>query len=481
MKRVVAPLFSLVIIIAFFVACAGTPPTEDKHTDSDDHGVSSKNLPREIREVVEAYETAVRNRDFDLLAEILSPDPLLSFHERTGVRSDINGLEAIAEFRLDFFGDFGPQESYRLGEVDFVEGLGSDHVALEFVHEEYGGSEWLNMQNVGGPWKIRHVVVGLWPPGEWVTNRYQALTDYDGNGFLDGEEQPELVEMTHRFYSGPHPVETPVDEQFDIDGNGFVDIPEIGAAADFHFLNGPKFWRRIHPGNIMNPALDLNGDGTVDDEELEKVRDLMAGEADFPADRGELIHMLSYAHYPDTVRRPVPREVSEFLDEIADGNGDGIVDAEEQEFLLDSLAPADKEARNRVEWALDRNRDGWVETNDIFLAFQASALGRGVAGEGAEPPYDVRTLVDDLLDRDRDGRVDSEDLDVAVGALAGNLNLVRELRDDLVELLDWNGDGRIVSRDLEEAKSLLIFPRPVKSRRAHRPVSGYKPRRVYRP
>jgi hypothetical protein len=52
MKRVVAPLFSLVIIIAFFVACAGTPPTEDKHTDSDDHGVSSKNLPREIREVV---------------------------------------------------------------------------------------------------------------------------------------------------------------------------------------------------------------------------------------------------------------------------------------------------------------------------------------------------------------------------------------------------------------------------------------------
>ncbi|MDT8297330.1 MAG: CsgG/HfaB family protein [Spirochaetaceae bacterium] len=463
MKRIVTPLCSLIVITVLLISCAGGPPSEKEYSESGEQGVSSKDLPREIMDVVEAYETAVRNRDFDLLAEFLSPDPLLSFHERSGVRTDINGLEAIAEFRLDFFGEFGPQENYRLGELNLIEGLGSDHVALEFLHEVYRGSEWLSLYNVDGTWKIQHIFVGLRPSGEWVTNRYQALTDFDGNGFLDGEEQSELMEMTHRFYSGPHPVETAVDEHFDLDGDGFIDIPEIAAAADFHFLDGPMFWKRIHPGNIMNPELDLNGDGAVDEGELEQIRDLMAGEGDVSADRGELIHMLSYAHYPDTVRRPVPRDVSEYLDELADGNGDGIVDNDEQDFLLDSLTPADKEARNRLEWALDRNRDGWVETNDIFLALQASALGRGVAGEGAEPPYKVRTLVDDLLDRERDGRVDAEDMEIAVGALAGDLDLVRELRNDLVEILDWNDDGRIEFREIEEAKGLLIFPRPVNS------------------
>jgi hypothetical protein len=267
--------------------------------------------------------------------------------------------------------------------------------------------------------------------------------------------------MTHRFYSGPHPVETPVDEQFDIDGNGFVDIPEIGAAADFHFLNGPKFWRRIHPGNIMNPALDLNGDGTVDDEELEKVRDLMAGEADFPADRGELIHMLSYAHYPDTVRRPVPREVSEFWTKLPTATETESSTPKSRSFSWTPWHPLTR--KPETAWSgpwIETETDGWRQTT-------YSSPSKHPPSAGASPvrapsrPMTVRTLVDDLLDRDRDGRVDSEDLDVAVGALAGNLNLVRELRDDLVELLDWNGDGRIVSRDLEEAKSLLIFPRPV--------------------
>jgi len=140
MKRVVASLSLLVILIVLFVACAGTPPSEQEYTESGNYDVSSKDLPREIMDVVEAYETAVRNRDFDLLAEILSPDPHLSFHERTRVRTDINGLEAIAEFRLDFFGEFGPQENYRLGELNFIEGLGGDNVALEFLHEEYKGS-----------------------------------------------------------------------------------------------------------------------------------------------------------------------------------------------------------------------------------------------------------------------------------------------------------------------------------------------------
>lgn len=112
----------------------------------------------------------------------------------------------------------------------------------------------------------------------------------------------------------------------------------------------------------------------------------MTGGQEIPAEREELIRLCTVAFYPDAVYLPVPRDVDSILDQLADGNVDGIIDEHEQVLILESLAPAQKEAQNNLERAIDRNRDGFVDDTDIFLILQDSALRRGMVSAGAEPP-----------------------------------------------------------------------------------------------
>lgn len=102
----------------------------------------------------------------------------------------------------------------------------------------------------------------LHQPGEWVADRYQALTDYDRNGFLDDDERQELEQFTFSFYEGPHDIRTPVDELFDINRNGFVDEEEIRYAGEIQFILGPRFFAEVFPWDaVIFPVLDLNRDG----------------------------------------------------------------------------------------------------------------------------------------------------------------------------------------------------------------------------
>lgn len=454
LRRALIFLTFTIIISGLFHSCAGgpVPNTDEKRGE----------LTPEENELLNNYEEAIRTRNPELLESILTEEAAIRFRERSGNRTDIGGTDAIAEFLLVYFQDFGPQEEYRLNKLIMVEGDRTNNQLLLFAPRESGGSELIHLQKQDGRWKINIIEIHLHQPGEWVTNRYQALTDYDRNGFLDVDERQELENFTFGFYEGPHEIRTPVDEFFDLNRNGFVDEEEIRYAGEIHYVLGPRFFAEVFPWDpVIFPVLDLNRDGEVADEELVQVWEYMTGGPEIPAEREELIRLNTIAFYPDAVYLTVPRDVDCILDELADGNADGIIDEVEQALILESLAPAQKQARNDLERAIDRNRDGIVDETDIFLALQDSALRRGMVSAGAEPPYEARTAIDRMLDRMGDGHVDGDDIEIAVLVLAGNTEQIRETSPAFQNILDWNRDDRLEAWEIEEAKGLLLFPRPV--------------------
>ncbi len=139
---------------------------------------------------------------------------------------------------------------------------------------------------------------------------------------------------------------------------------------------------------------------------------------------------------------PVPRNVSNYLDELADGNGDGRIDKDEQVTIVQSLSRF-HDVENYLERALDLNHDGKVNKEDVLLALQASALGKGIVIAKSEPPYPVVTPMDSVLDPSGDGLVDQEEIDAAVAFLAGDISVSAKVSAELKKLADKNGDGRI--------------------------------------
>jgi hypothetical protein len=418
-------------------------------------------IPLGAEEILHLYEEAVRTRNHELLREILAKDPELRFFEQSGNRIDMHGVDAIAEFRLVFFNNFGPQEGFHLGEIRAIEGSDrSTGLSIGFMYPE--GQEWISLEKKTNSWKIFQILDYLNQPGEWVTNRYQSLTDYDGNGFLNGDERLELEQLCYAFYEGPHEVSNQFDDFYDENQDTFIDEEEIRKAGEIHFVLGPRFAREIFPWekNVPHPDLDLNSNGLITDDELNQVWESMTGGPDLYLNREALAWMVSTETFPDAVYQPVPRDVSSILDQLADRNGDGIINEQEQETIIESLLPAEKEAVNYLEMAIDRGHDGWVDASDVFMILQDSAMGRGMVAEGSEPPYDVHTPVDGMLDKKGDGQVDAEEIEIAVLLLAGHMELADEISEELKGVLDRSRDGQVQTWEIEKAKGTLFYPHP---------------------
>jgi len=450
------------MIPLILISCAGKPESENQNFIQKEESSSTGRVPDEIIEILHLYEESIRTGNHDLFRENLTEDAQLRFTERMGNRNDIQGMDAIAEFRLYFFSDFGPQSEFQLGEIADIEGNGINHFALSFSFPDSFGAEWIHLRKENNQWKIFGIDVLLHQPGEWVTNHYQALTDYDRNGFLNGDEFHELEQFTHHFYSGPHEVSNQLDDFFDINKDGYIDLDEIRRGADIHFVLGPKFWKELFPGaDRQLDLLDLNGDNIISDEELYSIRDFMSGGPEIPVDRERLLHLTLFAIYPDAVYLPVPREISSILDEMADRDSDRIIDEQEHNIIIESLLPAEKEAHNYLEKAIDRNHDGWVNGGDVFLILQDSALGRGMVSEEMEPPYEVITPIDKMLDRNNDDQVDADEIESVVYLLSGDIDLMSQVSETLQEILDMNRDGHIEIQEIEETKGIIFYPRQI--------------------
>ncbi len=419
-----------------------------------------------MRDLLLRWEEIIRSRDHEGFAELTWPEITLEFRDRKGRRTDFRSLAPVRRFRLEFFEGLGPLEDYRLPEPRHheVHGDGSG-VSYGFSFRDQNVDEWVHAVHRDGEWKIGHLEIVMHVPGHWVTNRWQALADENDDGFLQGEEVEQLFQWTMDFFSGPHTVENPVDELFDRNGNGEIETREIEALSRIIFGMGFRWFSEFRPNWAAN-TIDINGDGELTDDELEIMIRYMARDPEVGfeqvngKERGYFLGTAIRISFPDALFQEVPRKVENYIDELADRNGDGRIDETEQEIILSSTRHY-HEAENYFERALDLNHEGRVNSEDVLLALQASAMGKKVLAVDNEPPYEVDTITDSLLDRDGNDMVDAEELEAAVAFLSGNMDWVDDVSQRLRDLADWNENGRIDRDDLEGVAGLILFPHPV--------------------
>ena len=461
--RFTASVLSAIIWVGLF-SCAGGPVDEGRSPGlavSEELGFT---IPEDVEEVLLTYEKAIRTGDHELFREIVWNGVHFDFLDETGSRTKFMGIDAVAELQLEFLNEFLPREDYSIGMIRHGD-QDANHSRVEFRHDIEGSHVWegATVEKKDGRLLIVHGYVELPLPGSWVSNSIQKLADYNESGFLEGDERHSLNEMIVRFFIGSHNTANPFDEFFDANADGLIDKGEIGAAGEQLFPG----WR-FH-FNFAHWRLEFLGDGYDElppDNELWNILADMTAEDSPEDEKWSYADELSRSSFPDAVYLPVPREVESLLDELADGNGDGVLDIQEQDIMFDGLTCVygrENSTDNLFREAIDRERDGYVDWHDVTLILQASAMGWGSGTGGALPPFEVRTAVDDFFDIDKDGRVDRLEIETAVGAFNGDVDRVPELSSALRPAFDWNDDGRVEIWEIEEVKAWLIYPRPVRA------------------
>ena len=414
-----------------------------------------------LRELLLNWEEAIRSKDAERFEDLLWPDVTFEFHDRRGRRTDLNGAEAVRRFRLDYFDGLGAPEDYRLpAEPEYNEQHGESNVSLGFLFKSLGVTDWIHTEQRGGTWQIQHLELHLPIPGSWVTNRWQALADENNDGFLQPEETKILYGMADSFFAEPHAADTATDRMFDSNQDGYLDADEIISTAEAFFGNGFKWFRLFSPG-WADKQLDLDDDEAVSDQELDEILDFMTGsglQGGSELNRGHLLGTAVTIPFPDAVFQPVLRQVTNYIDELADRNEDSRIDEDEQKIILISLTHY-HDVDNYLERALDTNREGRVDHHDVLLAMQASAGGKRTLEAEGDPPYRVITPRDKHLDGNGDALVDAAEISAVVELFTENKTggISAELRG----LADWNDDGRFTWDDLEHAAALLVYPHPV--------------------
>jgi hypothetical protein len=223
--------FMLGVGLVGLISCAGSP---EGTTASEERREGRIEVIDELdftitddeEDVLLAYEQAVRRGDHDLYREIVWGGVSLDFFDESGRRTIIGGIDAVTEFRLEFFEGAGPREEYRIGPIVWID-RGENHIFIEFRHGEWHVNEGLNIQDRDGRLMVVGGYVELPKPGPFITNSIQKLTDYNQNGFLEDDEAGSLSGMVFQFFLGSHNVANPVDEFFDTDGDAYINADEI--------------------------------------------------------------------------------------------------------------------------------------------------------------------------------------------------------------------------------------------------------------
>jgi TolB-like protein len=163
---------------------------------------------------------------------------------------------------------------------------------------------------------------------------------------------------------------------------------------------------------------------------------------------------------PDALSQDVPREVSNYIDRLADADSNGRIDQSEHDEILKSIRMY-HEVQSYLDSAFDRRHSGMVDHNDILLILQASAAGSRMLDSAIRPPYTVATPYDQFLDIDRDNKISTEELSSAVLLFSGVEVARSEVSDSMKKLCDWNDDGEIENREIRQAAGVLLLPHPV--------------------
>jgi hypothetical protein len=229
-----------------------------------------------------------------------------------------------------------------------------------------------------------------------VSAEFQVWADGNHDGMLQPREADELIGATMRFLAEPHPANNPLDAFWDANRDGGIGPDEIDRVwMDVVFPRLP----RLLPTNPEAARLvDLNDDARIVPDEarlvVEYLRDrasLQPHKVSSPVDgkvdanRDGRLSADEIARFRDQIIRAailLPGEGASpgpeggiwvreraFLDELADVNGDGKVDPDEQRQRELALA-GPHASKSPVDKRLDANKNGKIEQAEIDEALR---------------------------------------------------------------------------------------------------------------
>ena len=199
-------------------------------------------------------------------------------------------------------------------------------------------SGWL-----GGP--VEHAAQAELRP---VETPLEELADMNGDGFVDRVEERQLAEGL----GSPHPVRSPFDRRIDFNGNGEVETFEIVRARRAGEQIAAEEEGVYPVQTVIDDHLDLNRDGRVDEEEMDRILRFFSGEIE-TVERGSMLYRLFDINDDGGLSE---RELAEAIDRY---------------LLPRPIEPGGWD--EQMEREQDRNGDGFLEPEEIGIAAGVSA------------------------------------------------------------------------------------------------------------
>lgn len=231
------------------------------------------------------------------------------------------------------------------------------------------------------------------PKGVPVSAEFQVWADANRDATLQPAEAEELVRAALRFFGEPHPVENPFDTLLDANHDRRVGSDDIERA--WRELVLPRLQRLLPVNPEAARLVDVNGDGRVEPEEtlvvveylstpastqphrtsspvdgaIDANRDGRVAADEIAGFRERLVRLAVLLPVPEEAPGDRPERGRRFLDELADVNGDGTIDPEEQRQLEVALG-GPHAVKSPVDRRLDANGNDRVEPAEIEQALK---------------------------------------------------------------------------------------------------------------
>ncbi len=461
MKRILFLSICSIFILVSCISSSESGSETGKSVDDDGEILESPYPgPTEIYDLLLKWEQVLRNRDMELLKEIM-PKPWVRYTPSSGEEVAFCNYRSIETFLFEYFDLWGPLDEYSISGLSEYYVI-HDNIQVYHFNRELDDRgtvllELMGFNNFEGSWVFDGISLNLFKDQTFVTNHLSAMADTDNDGFLTDRDEINYDLVLRSFFEGPHETEGFFDEFFDNDRDGMISAGEIALAAELMVGRGFRFCREAF--GIFVLEFDRNGNEFMEDTEIDEMTALLSnieGERD---KRDILLNTINWFPVPDYVFQAVPREVSTYIDQLADGNDDGWIDEIEQR-IIDTGFTEGHHVAHYFDSALDRNKDGDVNWNELYIALQASAKEWGEIVL-APPPYPAHTPTDRLLDTNSDGLIDEEEIKTHVILFSGQPAAASFLSGELVELLDIDDDGSVDAQEIQKVKAGVFYPRAV--------------------
>lgn len=440
----------------------------------------------ELDGLMEHWIGALRDKNIDAFMEVYWPEAEKVILRRDGGEQVLKGLDQIMEQQIQAF-----ERSDVFGELHYLEPEREFHGNGAAYHYQVEGpgvffTEHFEFVRREGRWAIMHQVIDLRagerpegmaedrePPR--VTSDFQAWADGNRNRMLEPPELREFLEAVRALIQEPHPVRTPVDELFNLDGDGEISSKEMIAARNLIFREQLRRIYQYDPD--LARLFNLDNDEWISLGEIEPFMDLLfipetrePREARGPlerradrnrdgfVDRGEfedfarqifaIAALLPLA--PEAMRQRTVGKRGIFA--YVDVNENGRLEPQEEGDLTFMVAETvsatpGRPAQNPVNHHFDRNGDGYLslpEIEEARVQFMEAAIAR---------LFEVDPEVSrEYIDRNKNNRIDEEEVELVLGRVFADPGF-REphpVEGPLDERLDRNRDGHVGGEELGE-------------------------------